>query len=40
MAKVEIVRSLFEEIKANFKAGAHEILDLLECQIRRDNKRQ
>src|SRR3989338_6175127 len=30
MAKVEIVQSLFQEIKAKFKGEAHEIIDLLE----------
>ena len=30
MAKVEIVRSLFEEIQKKFKGEAHEVLDLLE----------
>ena len=30
MAKVEIVRSLFQEIEAKFKGEAHEIIDLLE----------
>ena len=30
MAKVEIVRSLFEEIKAKFKGESHEVIDLLE----------
>ena|SRR3989338_1787657 len=30
MAKVEIVRSLFEEIQKKFKGEAHEVIDLLE----------
>jgi len=30
MAKIEIVRSLFEEIKAKFKGKSHKIIDLLE----------
>lgn len=30
MAKVEIARSLFEQIKAKFKAESHEVVDLLE----------
>ena len=30
MAKVEIVRSLFEEIKKKFKEEAHKIIDLME----------
>ena len=30
MAKVEIVRSLFEEIEKKFKGEAHEIIDLME----------
>ena len=30
MAKVEIVRSLFEEIQKKFKGEAHKIIDLLE----------
>ena len=30
MAKVEIVRSLLEEIQKKFKGEAHEIIDLLE----------
>ncbi|MBW2984635.1 hypothetical protein KY361_05945 [Candidatus Woesearchaeota archaeon] len=30
MAKVEIVRSLFEEIKSKFKEESHKILDLME----------
>ncbi len=30
MAKVEIIRSLFEEIKKKFKGGSHEIIDLME----------
>ncbi|MFH1315974.1 MAG: hypothetical protein ABII01_00485 [Candidatus Woesearchaeota archaeon] len=30
MAKVEIVRSLFEEIKAKFKGESHKIIDLME----------
>jgi len=30
MAKVEIVESLFEEIKRKFKGEAHNIIDLLE----------
>jgi len=30
MAKVEIVRSLFEEIEKKFKCEAHEIIDLME----------
>mgnify|MGYP001619639949 CR=1 FL=1 len=30
MAKVEIVRSLFEEIQAKFKGESHEVIDLLE----------
>lgn len=30
MAKVEIARSLFEEIKKRFKGEAHEIIDLME----------
>jgi len=30
VAKVQIVRSLFEEIEKNFKAEAHDIIDLLE----------
>lgn len=30
MAKVEIVKSLFQEIKTKFKGEAHEIIDLLE----------
>ena len=30
MAKVEIVRSLFEQIQAKFKAESHQIIDLLE----------
>lgn len=30
MAKVKIVRSLFEEIQAKFKGEAHEVIDLLE----------
>ena len=30
MAKVEIVRSLFEEIEKKFKKEAHEIIDIME----------
>jgi len=30
MAKVEIVKSLFSEIEARFKAESHKIIDLLE----------
>ncbi len=30
MAKVEIVRSLFEEIKKKFKGESHRIIDLME----------
>ena len=30
MAKVEIVRSLFEEIKKKFKGESHKIIDLME----------
>lgn len=30
MAQVEIVRSLFEQIKTKFKGEAHKIIDLLE----------
>ncbi|MBI3623420.1 hypothetical protein HY212_05075 [Candidatus Pacearchaeota archaeon] len=30
MAKVEIIRSLFEEIQKKFKQEAHEVIDLLE----------
>ena len=30
MAKIEIVDSLFEEIKKKFKGEAHEIIDLIE----------
>ena len=30
MAKVEIVRSLFEEIKKKFKEESHEVIDLME----------
>lgn len=30
MAKVEIVRSLFEEIKKKFKGKSHEVIDLIE----------
>jgi len=30
MAKVQIVRSLFEEIQKKFKGEAHQILDLIE----------
>lgn len=30
MAKIEIVRSLFEEIQAKFKGESHEVIDLLE----------
>ncbi|HLC31259.1 MAG TPA: hypothetical protein VJK51_01190 [Candidatus Nanoarchaeia archaeon] len=30
MAKVEIVRSLFEEIEKKFKREAHKVIDLLE----------
>ncbi len=30
MAKVEIVKSLFEEIQKKFKGEAHEVIDLLE----------
>ena len=30
MAKVEIIRSLFEEIKKKFKGESHEIIDLME----------
>jgi len=30
MAQVEIVRSLFEEIKKKFKEESHEIIDLIE----------
>jgi hypothetical protein len=30
MAKVEIVRSLFEDIKAKFKGESHKVIDLLE----------
>jgi hypothetical protein len=30
MAKVEIVRSLFEQIKKKFKAESHKVIDLLE----------
>ena len=30
MAKVEIVRSLFEEIQKKFKGEAHEVIDLIE----------
>ena len=30
MAKVEIIRSLFEEIQKKFKREAHKIIDLLE----------
>ena len=31
MAKVEIVKSLFEEIQKKFKGGAHEVIDMLEA---------
>jgi len=30
MAKVEIIRSLFEEIKKKFKGESHKIIDLME----------
>ena len=30
MAKIEIVNSLFEEIKKKFKGESHEVIDLLE----------
>jgi len=30
MAKIEIVRSLFEEIQKKFKGEAHKVLDLIE----------
>ncbi|MEK6850772.1 MAG: hypothetical protein AABX85_04310 [Nanoarchaeota archaeon] len=30
MAKVEIVRSLFDEIQKKFKGEAHEVIDLIE----------
>ena len=30
MAKVEIARSLFEEIKSQFKGESHQIIDLIE----------
>ncbi|MBI2045057.1 hypothetical protein HYT23_03290 [Candidatus Pacearchaeota archaeon] len=30
MAKVEIIRSLFEEIQKKFKGESHEVIDLLE----------
>ena len=30
MAKVQIIRSLFEEIQRKFKGEAHEVIDLLE----------
>jgi len=30
MAKIEIVRSLFEEIKKKFKGETHEVIDLME----------
>ena len=30
MAKVEIIKSLFEEIQKKFKGEAHEIIDLIE----------
>jgi hypothetical protein len=30
MAKVEIIRSLFEEIQKKFKGEAHKVIDLLE----------
>ena len=30
MAKVEIVKSLFEEIQKKFKGEAHEVIDLIE----------
>ena len=30
MAKVEIIRSLFEEIQKKFKGEAHEVIDLIE----------
>ncbi|MBS3140060.1 hypothetical protein J4479_03585 [Candidatus Woesearchaeota archaeon] len=38
MAKVEIVRSLFEEIKKKFKAESYEIIDLLESLETSPNK--
>ncbi len=30
MAKVEIIRSLFEKIEKKFKGESHEVIDLLE----------
>ena len=30
MAKIEIIQSLFKEIKKKFKGEAHKVLDLLE----------
>jgi hypothetical protein len=38
MAKVEIVRSLFEEIQKKFKGEAHEIIDLMESLENNPNK--
>lgn len=38
MAKVEIVKSLFEEIQKKFKGEAHEIIDLLETLENNPNK--
>jgi hypothetical protein len=38
MAKVEIVRSLFEEIQKKFKGEAHKIIDLIETLETNPNK--
>ncbi len=38
MAKVEIVRSLFEEIQKKFKGEAHEVIDLIETLEKNPNK--
>ncbi len=38
MAKVEIIRPLFEDIKAKFKAESHKIIDLLESLETSPNK--
>ncbi len=40
MAKIEIVKSLFEEISTKFKGEAHEILDLLESLETSPHKRK
>ncbi len=38
MAKVEIIKSLFEEIQKKFKGEAHKIIDLLETLENNPNK--